>query len=383
MENKENQRFKTLKGFILGVILSLAVFCLYHLIVAFAVPADTPSSPASFDKIKQIENTIDEHYMGEIDKQEMTDVMFLGIVAGLEDRYSTYYTAEEYEDVTSVQSGYFEGIGIEINRDDETGKLIVVNVYEDAPADRSGMLEGDLLITINGTDVTDYTAAEAVELIQADETGTINITVLRDGEMIDLSMKPEKILRNPVKSEILEGNIGYIKIGTFDNLTAEEFKSELDRCMEAGVKGIIIDLRSNLGGLVSAACDSLREFMPEGLLVYTENKYGERKEYNCDGENELDIPMAVLVNSKTASSAEIFSGAVKDYDRAVIIGTQTFGKGIVQDSFKLSDGSVVKLTVAHYYTPDGNDIHGQGITPDIVVEDEDEQLEKAIEVLSE
>ena len=377
----DNNSRKTLKGFILGVALSLAVFCLFHFIFTAVIPADPPSSLASYNKVKEVEKTIDDHYMGEINKQEMTDYMYLGMVAGLEDRYSTYYTAEEYEDVTSVQSGYFEGIGIELNNDKDSGRLVVVNVYEDAPADRAGMMIGDILIEINGVDVTGHTASEAVQLIQSDESGTINITALRDEEKLEFSMKPEKILRNPVRSEIMDGNIGYIKISTFDNMTAEEFKEELGKCTDAGVKGIIIDLRGNLGGLVSASCDSLRAFMPMGLLVYTENKYGDRKEYSCDGVNDLDIPMAVLVNSYTASSAEIFSGAVKDYEKAVIIGTQTFGKGIVQDSFRMSDGSVVKLTVAHYYTPKGSDIHGQGITPDIVVEDEEEQLAKALEIL--
>ena len=147
------------------------------------------------------------------------------------------------------------------------------------------------------------------------------------------------------------------------------------------VKGIIIDLRGNLGGLVSVCCDSLSQFMPEGLLVYTEDKYGNREDHNCDGEHELDIPMVLLVNSETASSSEIFAGAVQDYGKATLVGVQTYGKGIVQNTFKLHDGSVVKLTVAHYYTPKGNDIHGQGITPDIVIEDENEQMEKALELL--
>ena len=381
--NYDKNKRNTLKGFILGVALSLAVFCLFQLIVNYIIPADTPSSIASANKIKEVESVIDQNYMGETDKQEMTDYMFLGLVAGLNDRYSTYYTKEEYEDVSSVHSGYFEGIGVEIGTDSKTGDILILKVFEDAPADRAGMMKDDVILSVNGIDMTGKTAADVIEVIRNDETGTIQITALRDGEKMDFTMTREKVLRNPVVSEILDNDTGYIKIGTFDSMTAEEFETELESLKEAGVKGLILDLRENLGGLVNAACDTLRAFMPEGLLVYTENKYGERREYTCDGKNELDLPMAVLVNGNTASSAEIFSGAVQDAGVGEIIGTQTFGKGIVQNAFTLTDGSVVKLTVEHYYTPDGHDIHGKGITPDILVEEEDGQLDAALSYLKE
>ncbi len=364
------------------MLAALAVFCLIYIITAFLLPADSPSSIASEEKTRQIEKLIDDVYLGKIDKQLLTDYMFLGLVSGLEDRYSTYYTAKEYDDITSKQSGYFEGVGVEITEDPETGKSIVNYLYEGAPADRAGMKEGDLLLSVNGTDVTAFTPTEVVELIRSDETGIINMTVLRGEEKLDFSMKPERILRDPVVSEMLEDNIGYIKISTFDNLTAEQFKTELDSLKEAGMKSLIIDLRGNLGGLVNSACDTMNEFLPEGLLVYTEDKNGERKEHYCDGKNELDIPMALLVDSLTASSAEIFAGAVKDYGVATLIGTQTFGKGIVQNTYELADDSAVRLTTAHYYTPEGHDIHGQGITPDIIVEDEEAQLQRAVELLS-
>ncbi len=363
--------------------MALAVFCLYRLIATRLIPADTPSSTVSYDKIRQIERAIDEHYLGEVDKQELTDYMFLGLVAGLGDRYSTYYTRDEYEDVTTTQSGYFEGIGIEVVTDEDSGRVMVKNVIGDAPADRAGMEAGDLLLTVGGVDVTGFTPSEVVELIQSDVTGKIVIVALRDGEELEFSMVPEKVYKDPVVYEILEDNIGYIKISTFNKMTQEQFGECLEAVKEADVKGLIIDLRGNLGGLVSAACDTLCEFMPEGLLVYTEDKYGERTEHSCDGKNALDLPMVLLVDGYTASSAEIFSGAVKDYGVATLIGEQTFGKGIVQNPYTLSDGSVVRLTTAHYYTPLGHDIHGEGIAPDLVVEGEEEQLQKAVELLNE
>ena len=383
MENKEPEKrsYGILKGFILGVLATLAVLSLYYAVSITAFPAVDPSSPASVEKIRQIEETVDQHYLGEIDKEQMTDFMYYGLVAGLGDRYSMYFNEKEYEEVTNVQSGEFKGIGIGIGQDAETGRLVVTEVYEDAPADRAGMEPGDVLLSVDGVDVTGYTPTDAVSLIQENETGPIAISVLRGEEMLSFSLVPETILRDPVESEILEDDIGYIRIGTFDQLTAEQFGKALDSMKEAEVKGLIIDLRGNLGGLVSASCDTLREFLPEGILVYTVDKEGNRKDYLCDGEHPLDLPMALLVNGNTASSAEIFAGAVKDYGMATLVGTRTFGKGIMQNAFELSDGSMVRLTVAHYYTPNGNDIHGKGIEPDIVIEEEEEQLAKAVEIL--
>ena len=211
---------------------------------------------------------------------------------------------------------------------------------------------------------------------------------LREGEadLIETEVKKEKLAAIVADGKMLDDKIGYLAISEFTGLTSEQFQKAYQSLQDQGMERLIIDLRGNPGGLVTAVCDTLRQILPEGLIVYTEDKNGKREEYTCDGDTPISIPLVVLVNENTASAAEIFTGAVKDYGIGTIVGTTTFGKGIVQNTFQLSDGSVVKLTIAHYYTPLGNDIHKVGITPDVEVELPDDatsdvQLEKALEVV--
>jgi carboxyl-terminal processing protease len=238
--------------------------------------------------------------------------------------------------------------------------------------------------------------SEVVSMIKTEEGDTVKIQVIRDGEDDYLTFDVERadIEIPTVNAEMLDDNIGYIEITEFDTVTEEQFIQAMEQLEEDGMEKLIIDLRNNPGGVLQTVCNMLKQILPKGLIVYTEDKDGNRTEYTCDGENEFTKPLVVLVNGNSASASEIFAGAVKDYGIGTLVGTKTFGKGIVQRIINLNDGTAVKLTVAKYYTPNGNDIHKVGIEPDVEVEldegleqkvtiekDEDNQLQKAIEIL--
>lgn len=241
---------------------------------------------------------------------------------------------------------------------------------------------------IDGQTLEGLSLNDAVGLLKNSENDTVTLSIEREGEadLIETEVKKEKLAAIVADGKMLDDKIGYLAISEFTGLTSEQFQKAYQSLQDQGMERLIIDLRGNPGGLVTAVCDTLRQILPEGLIVYTEDKNGKREEYTCDGDTPISIPLVVLVNENTASAAEIFTGAVKDYGIGTIVGTTTFGKGIVQNTFQLSDGSVVKLTIAHYYTPLGNDIHKVGITPDVEVELPDDatsdvQIEKALEVV--
>ena len=375
----------------MGAVLAVLVMLLIEQ-VAFRLPVSSsvkkPDSVAAYHKIGEVMSDIDRHYLGEIDEQQLTDYMFYGLVAGLDDPYSTYYTKEEYEEILRSRSGEYKGIGVSVaNRED--GALYISGVSENGPADRAGILENDIILKINGEDFENASFDAAADFIRGLKNDEVELTVLREqtGETLTFSMEREKIETYSVAYGVTEEGLGYIQISSFTALTAKQFSAAREELEKQNVKGLIIDLRDNLGGLVTGVRDTLSDFIPKGnLLVYTEDKNGNRKEEKSSGGEPFEIPVAVLVNADTASASEIFAGCIQDYGLGTVIGTVTFGKGIVQNSYTLSDGSVVKLTASHYYTPGGNNIHGVGITPDILVEnteEEDLQYEKAVEILME
>ncbi len=378
---------KSLKGFIAGVAVTVAAgFIVMNLPITMAV--SNPTSILTYKKINQVKSLIDQHYMGDVDEQNITDYIFVGMIAGLNDPYSAYYTKEEYDLLSEYQNGYYTGIGITVANRADDNALLITGVVDDGPADKAGVREDDIIKKINGTDADGIMATEAASLIQYSDTDDIELSIYREstGESFDLTIKKESMEREIVTSEILDNNIGKISISSFTGVTEEHFKEALDDMKEKNVNGLIIDLRDNGGGLVSSVTNVLRDILPEGVIFSTVDKDGNKKETACDGENELEIPLVVLVNGNTASASEIFAGAIQDYQKGTIVGTQTYGKGIVQDVYKLNDGSVIRLTVSHYYTPNGNDIHKKGITPDVVVDQDenteaDEQLNAAIGLL--
>lgn len=345
-------------------------------------------------KLSAIEDVIEEYYYqdADIDVDAMTEGMYHGMVDALGDPYSVYYTEEEWEELMRDTEGIYYGIGAYLMIDQATGLGKISGVIENTPAQEAGLRENDLLYLVDGESTAGMELSEIVSRVKGEQGTKVHLTIYREGESdyLEVDVERRKIESPTVKYEILKNNIGYIQITEFDDVTTDQFTEALAVVKGAHAKGLIIDLRGNPGGSLNVVVDIARQILPKGLIVYTEDKYGEREEYNCDGRRQLDMPLVVLVNGNSASASEILAGAVKDYKVGTLVGTTTFGKGIVQRILPLTDGTALKLTISAYYTPNGNNIHGVGIEPDVICEfdsdayyddDVDNQLDKAVEIL--
>lgn len=347
-------------------------------------------------KTGEIEALINAYYLDEIDGQQVEDTMYTGMVAGLDDPYSVYYSKEELESMEEATAGEYSGIGATLSQDPETKEISVVSCFTGTPAEEAGLLPGDVITGWNGSSVSDMELSELVSKIKTDPDEHLTLSIERDGEELEVELTRRAVKIPTVEYEMLEDQIGYIRLLEFDEVTAQQFEDAMSDLENQGMEKLIIDVRNNPGGVLQTVCDMLDQLLPEGMIVYTEDKNGKRTEYTSDEEHQFTKPLAVLVNGNSASASEIFAGAVQDYGIGTIVGTTTFGKGIVQKIFYLSDGTGLKLTVAKYYTPKGHDIHKKGIRPDVEVEldevlqnqssishEEDNQLQKAISVLQE
>ena len=353
------------------------------------------SDSSHVQKIEYLEKMIDQEYLGEVDNAEMAEGIYAGLVYGLGDVYSRYYTADEYAQETASTDGAYAGIGVSIQKN-KNGGVQIAECYEGGPGAEAGLQTGDVITAINDTDVTDMELSEVVSLIRENKDKTIVLTVFRENEekSREISVDVTDVELPSVFGEMLDKKTGYIQITQFTGVTPQQYKDMFAELKDKGMERLVIDLRDNPGGLLTSVCDILREILPEGLIVYTEDKYGNREEETCDGKHQLDMPLAVLVNENSASASEIFAGAVQDHEVGTIVGTTTYGKGVVQELRQLSDGSAVKLTVSNYYTPNGNSINKVGIKPDVEVKlasellnkdeithEEDNQLQKALNVI--
>lgn len=306
-------------------------------------------------------------YFENVDEDVAADNIYKAYLASFGDKYTVYYTPEEYKALMESTTGTFYGIGAVCQKSDEAGVLIV-EPYEDAPAYKAGIRKGDRVIEVDGRDISDMDLSAAVALIKGDKGTQVRLTVIRDGSRMEFEITRDAVDVKTVDYEMQEDGIGYIIISQFDDVTTKQFKEAVLELQKQDMKGLVIDVRSNPGGVLSVVVDILDEIVPKGLIVYTDDVNGNRKEYSGKSDNELNVPIAVLVDGNSASASEIFAGTMQDYGKAAIIGTQTFGKGIVQTIQPLTDGSAIKYTIAKYYTAKGQDIHGHGVTPDIVVE---------------
>ena len=343
-------------------------------------------------KMKVIENVIDTYfYKEDVDKDAMVDGIFKGMVESLGDPYSEYYSKEELESLYQDSLGVYYGVGAYVSLDTTTGLAKVSGIIADSPAEEADLRAEDIIYKVDDVDVTGMTLQETVSLIKGDENTTVKLTLIRDGKEIEKEVTRRKVESPTVKFEMLDDGMAYIQITEFDTVTVDQFTEAMAMARGNDMKGLILDLRSNPGGNLSSVVSIAKQMLPKGLIVYTEDRDGNREEYSCDGSKELDVPMVVLVNGNSASASEILAGAIKDYGIGTLVGTTTFGKGIVQRPIELSDGSAVKLTISSYYTPNGINIHGIGIEPDVECEFDseryysdkayDNQLEKAKEVL--
>ncbi len=340
-------------------------------------------------KIDEIEKTVNEMFMGDIDSQQVEDTIYRGMLWGLEDAYTEYYSEEDMKAMEDSISGSYSGIGATLMQDIETKEITVEACFEGSPAAEAGILPGDIVYGLNGMEIGDRSLTEVISEIKSEENDAITLMIRRGEETMELEVIPRAIEVPTVKGHMLEESIGYLQITEFDDVTAKQFEETLAQLQSEGMQKVIFDVRGNPGGNLEVVCEILDQILPEDLIVYTEDKNGERKEYFSDAEHSLALPMAVLINENSASAAEIFAGAIKDHELGTLVGTTTFGKGIVQRLFHFTDGTGMKLTIAKYYTPNGNDIHQKGIEPDVKVEqnddgeeeEEDVQLQKAMQIL--
>ena len=381
------------KGFIKGaltgalltlLVVSLAACGLQHINEGI-ISSDTET------KLSYLKKLIDETYLHDVKEKDLNEGIYKGYVEGLGDQYSAYYDKKETKELTESLDGSFSGIGAVMTQDASSGVITITRVYDDSPAKKAGIKAGDILYRVEEKTVTGKDLDKVVSWIKGKKGTKVNLTLLRgtNSDKIKVTATRDVIDVETVKYKVLENQIGYISISEFDSVTGAQFAKALKQLQKKNIEGLVVDLRNNPGGSLSTVCDILDSILPKGLIVYTKDKNGKKEEYTSDEKHRLNLPMSVLVNGQSASASEIFAGAVQDYGKAEIIGTQTYGKGVVQNLFDLKDGTCVKLTTSEYFTPKGRNIDGKGITPDVKIEYKynakdpkaDNQLDKAVSVV--
>lgn len=343
------------------------------------------------EKLSGIQALIQKEYIGEVDEDALQTGICQGYVGALGDPYSAYYDEEQTSALMETTQGEYGGIGVVLTQNLDTGVTTASSVYEDSPAMKAGMKDGDIIYQVEGRDVSGMALEEISGSIKGEKGTTVEITVLRgeEREEVSLTITRDTIQAETVKTRMLEDEIGYLAISEFDSVTLEQYREGLAELTTQGMEGLIVDLRGNPGGNLDTVCEILDLMLPEGLIVYTEDKDGNRQEFTSDEAQEVQVPLAVLVDGNSASASEIYAGAIQDYGIGQIVGTKTYGKGVVQTIYDLKDGTSLKLTVAEYFTPNGRNIDGEGITPDVEVTyqrnendpEADNQLDRAVETL--
>lgn len=406
---KEKKRNSFLYGLAVGILVTGAVMSLAYFggknTSAGNEGDATPSNAAAQEelsdkiaaKVDVLLEEIDDSFLFEYDAESVENAVYSSLFEALDDKYSVYYTEEEYSALQEKMSGSFYGIGVIMQLNEEENCAEVVSLVEGGAAREVGIRPGDLLWEADGESLIDMSLTEIVALVRGQEGSTVHVKVYRPSEetYLEFDVERRRIENDTVYGEILEDSVGYIQITEFDSVTDEQFEKVLTELQEQGMTSLVIDLRSNPGGTVDSVVKIADTLLPKGLITYTETKKGRRTEYSSDSEQLYDGPLVVLIDENSASASEILAGAIQDYDRGTLVGTTSFGKGIVQVVKQLTDGTAIKLTIARYYTPNGTCIHDIGIEPDVVVElpeeamedglieiEEDVQLQRAIEVLA-
>lgn len=388
---------KNKKGFLQGALCgALAMLLVAGLVSCGLKMKDSGSGKDAVDsstqkKVSELKELIDQNYMGDVDEKQLEEGIYKGFISGLDDPYSVYYDEEETKSLYETTEGEYQGIGAVLSQNMNTGIITLVQIYDDSPAMKAGLKDNDILYKVNGEEVTGVELTEVVSHIKGEKGTTVEMTVLRgaDNEEVTVTATRDTVEAQTVKYRMMDGQIGYVSVSEFDSVTYDQYQKALKDLEGQGMKGLVVDLRNNPGGNLNTVCDMLDLMLPKGLIVYTEDKDGNRQEASSDDENQFTLPLEVLVNGNSASASEIYAGAIQDYGIGDIVGTQTYGKGVVQQIFDLKDDTCVKLTIAKYFTPKGRSINGKGITPDVEVEYEadenspeaDNQLDKAVETI--
>ena len=410
MEEKKNRIYKTIMLIVLTAFVTFifTVFWMYSnyeqngkLLGANEKQESTDSklsSDSNFEKcLKRIKTTIDKYYLwnNEIDEKELEQAAIAGYVAGLGDEYTQYIPSDEMKEYKENIVGNFVGIGIYMIKDEESGRVLVYYPIPESPAEKAGLKPGDLIISVDGKEYFASDLENISKFIKGEEKTKVNIEIEREGERLQFEIIREKINTNPITIKELDGNIGYLRLPSFDENTSEDFKEKVNELQNRGAKSLIIDLRNNGGGIVDEATEISDLLLEKGkTIIRTKDNKQKQQETKSKNDPEFTMPIVVLVNENSASASEILVCSLKDNERAKIVGTKTYGKGIIQALLSLSDGSGLKVTTEEYYTPNGDSIHKVGIEPDekvdlpdtvrsiyAVNENEDTQLQKAIEML--
>ena len=386
------------RGFLTGIILAAAaVAVIFVVIPGVRTHAGAYEKVLDWETVNKIENLaayIQDSYYEEVDVEDLREGLFRGLYDNL-DVYSQYYSAEEYEQLyENTLSGTYCGIGAGLQQDAKTMRVTITRVYDGSPALEAGLQEGDVVSMVDEYDASSMELSDLVSHIKGEEGTSVHLVIYRAGEKLEFDIERRNMALPVVSSEMFEGNTGYIAIEEFTESGVDQFRSALTELNNQGMESLIVDLRDNPGGVLSSVCDMLDMILPEGMVVYTEDRDGNRKEYYSSDDESMDIPLVVLVNENSASASEIFAGAIQDRDAGTILGTTTYGKGVVQSIRGLEDGSAFKLTTHRYFTPGGTCIQDIGITPDVELEYEfqggeedtydyslDNQIQAALELL--
>ena len=365
-----------LKGFLCGMLTTSMMLVVALTVGQFSGYIDLGAAWNRTDQdreVKQkastIEKYIDAYYLDDINKDKMENSIYKGIVNGLGDDYAEYYTAEEYAEIMEKTSGTFYGIGAYVTQNTDTGAITIVKP-KNSPAEKAGLKAGDIIYAINDERVSGKDLSAVLAQIKGEEGSKVKLTIVRsrENDYLTFSVKRAKIQEDTVSYTMLNDKIGYIQITGFEEVTPNQFSTAVNALEKEKMEALILDLRDNGGGLLKSAVSMLDRVMSKGMVVYTKDKQGVSEKFYAEDVKHVSVPMAVLVNGNSASASEVFSGALQDKKKAKLIGTKTFGKGIVQTIFDLQDGSALKMTTSKYYTPSGRNIHGTGLEPDIKVE---------------
>mgnify|MGYP000229101047 FL=1 len=399
-KERKNRIYKIIMIVAIAVFLTFMVtsISLYTYFVNNPISITSKSSSSSKDiagTLQKYKEIIDKYYLGDVDEEKLKEGAIKGYIEGLGDPYTEYISADEMEDYLSDTMGNFVGIGIYMVKNTEKGKIQVLAPIKGSPAEKAGIQAGDLILTVDGVDYSADEMTIASNKIKGEEGTTVTIEVLRGTETKKYELKREKVKVNQVEGKVLSNNIGYINFTSFDETTADDFKAKFEEINKQGIKSLIIDLRNNGGGIVDQALQ-IADYVADkdSVLLYEVDKNNKETVKKAKTDPIINMPIIILTNENTASASEILAGALKDLGKAKTVGTTTYGKGVIQQILKLSDGSGLKVTIEEYQTPNRSKIHKIGIAPDEevklpdsvtnvlnVTESEDTQLQKAIEML--
>nr|WP_302169571.1 S41 family peptidase [uncultured Romboutsia sp.] len=375
------------KAIIYGVLLVVITFLITSTLnIALGgkvvISKETYEAYKKYNKMIALEELVKDDFYQKTSDEKLVDGAIKGMFSGLDDKYSQYYTKAEFEKLKEQTSGSFVGIGVYISPTSDDDHITIIAPIAGSPAEKSGIKAGDKILKVDGKVVSAQNSDEAITMIKGKKGTEVELTIKRGEQILDVNVKRDEIVSKTVEGKVLDDNIGYIKITSFSEHTNKEFEKTLNTLKQSDIKGLVIDLRDNPGGLLNVCKDIADSLIGEGTIVYTKDNKG-NTEYLKSDKEKLGLPIAVLTNEGSASASEILTGAIIDNKAGISVGTTTFGKGLVQSVRELKDGTGYKLTTAQYFTPSGEYINGKGIKPTIEEKDEEKQLDVALKWIKE